>query len=276
VSYFQSDEVRFAGAMTTGPDGKLWFVNDGGASVGRVTRSGHITTHAVAPGGSRDPTSGIALGPSGSLFVASRGLDALHELSIGLGPQCGAALPALFADVDAEHPFCSSIAWSDGEGIAVGYPDGRFLPTRFVSRQTLAALVHRMAGSPRGGKTTCALAPFADVATSSIFCTPIDWLVDEGIASGYADGSFRPDRAVSRQVIAAMLYRYAGSPAGPSPTCTVAPFTDVSVDDPFCGMIAWLVAEGVADGYPDGSFGPTRMVSRQAATAMLAALASLG
>lgn len=99
------------------------------------------------------------------------------------------------------------------------------------------------------------------------FFDEIGWLVDEGIATGYADGTFRGAAAVSRQAMAAFLYRAAGSPLGADPSCASAPFDDVAVGHPFCGEIAWMVDEGITAGYGDGTFRPADPISRQAIAA---------
>ncbi|MCC5953760.1 MAG: DUF4397 domain-containing protein [Acidimicrobiia bacterium] len=115
--------------------------------------------------------------------------------------------------------------------------------------------------------------PFPDVPEGSQFFTEITWMVTNGITTGFADGTFRPTVAVSRQATAAFLYRYAGFPDGLFPTCDVAPFSDVPVDSPFCGEITWMVDQGIATGFPDDTFKPTDAVSRQAAAAFLARFA---
>lgn len=111
-------------------------------------------------------------------------------------------------------------------------------------------------------------AAFPDV-TGPPFCTHISWLVRSGITTGFGDGTFGPTLGVSRQSMAAFLYRAKGSPRGPSPTCTTAPFPDVPISSPFCGAIDWLVDAGVTSGFGDGTFGPTRLVSRQAMASFL-------
>jgi hypothetical protein len=114
--------------------------------------------------------------------------------------------------------------------------------------------------------------PFRDVPSSHPFAAEIGWLVDEGVADGYADGTFGPTAPVSRQALAAFLARYQGAPV-PAGGCPGAPFADVPADHPFCGEIDWLRLQGLATGYDDGSFRPTATVSRQAAVAMLHRLA---
>ena len=69
--------------------------------------------------------------------------------------------------------------------------------------------------------------------------------------------------------MAAFLYRFRGSPNGPKPICTVAPFTDVPVGAPFCGEISWMKSVGISNGNPDGTFHPTDTITRQAMAAFL-------
>ena len=168
-----------------------------------------------------------------------------------------------FSDVGRDHPFHDSIGWLAGVGIASGYEDGTFRPARTVSRQAVAAFLHRYAGEPVASED----APeFSDVDEGHPFHDPIAWLADEGVASGYDDGTFRPEEAVSRQAVAAFLHRYAGEPV----VSEDAPeFSDVDEGHPFHIPIGWLAGEGIASGYEDGTFRPARAVSRQAAAAFL-------
>ncbi len=67
--------------------------------------------------------------------------------------------------------------------------------------------------------------------------------------------------------MAAFLYRYAGSPETPAPTA--APFTDVPARSQFAREIAWLQAEGISTGWPDGSYQPLAPIRRDAMAAFL-------
>jgi hypothetical protein len=69
------------------------------------------------------------------------------------------------------------------------------------------------------------------------------------------------------------MYRLAGSPDGPDPGCTVAPFPDIPANHPFCGEITWLVGTGVTAGYNDGTFKPDNVVTRQSMAAFMYRLA---
>jgi hypothetical protein len=104
---------------------------------------------------------------------------------------------------------------------------------------------------------------FADVPAGHRFAGAIWWLAAQGATQGYEDGTFRPTEPVSRQAAAAMLFR---------PTTQIIPspeFTDVPPDHRFGPAIGWLAAEGLTEGYDDGTFRPTAPVSRQAIAALL-------
>jgi hypothetical protein len=162
-----------------------------------------------------------------------------------------------FVDVSPDHLFCPEIAWAAGAGLVNGWPDGTYRPVLPISRQHFAAMLYRQNGEPpvAGDAPT-----FTDVGPDHLFADAIRWLADEGITTGYDDGTFRPTAPISRQGIAAMFHRAAGEP----PTADDAPtFTDVGPDHLFADAIRWLADEGITTGYDDGAFRPTLAVSRQ-------------
>lgn len=107
---------------------------------------------------------------------------------------------------------------------------------------------------------------FPDVPPNHTFRTEICWAVDQGLTTGYPDGTFRPTVAISRQALVVFLWRLEGEPAGPFPHPTLS---DVPMGEPFHTAIAWGVDEGIVGGYPDGTFRPTAPVSRQAMVVFL-------
>jgi hypothetical protein len=119
-----------------------------------------------------------------------------------------------------------------------------------------------------------ALAGFSDVPASHAFCEPIDWLADAGITGGLGDGSFGTTLPLSRQGMAAFLYRLVGSPEFTPPL--TPSFDDVPVSHPFFTEIEWLAASGITGGLGDGGFGPTLPLSRQGMAAFLFRLAGSG
>ena len=109
-----------------------------------------------------------------------------------------------FSDVGPEHQFYVQIEWMVETGLAGGYVDGTYKPTSPVSRQAMAAFLHRMADSPEPTGTSS----FTDVTAANEFAEAIAWLEEAEIAEGYTDGTFGITRPVTRQAMAAFLHRF--------------------------------------------------------------------
>lgn len=169
------------------------------------------------------------------------------------------------ADVPHLHPFFAAIAFLRHDGITTGYADGTFRPGADITRQAFAAFLYRYVHDAT--PPPCAVSPFPDVPSSHPFCGAIAWMAAEGIAGGFADGGFHPADPISRQAMAAFLYRATNGPA--ILPCVGSAFPDVAADHPFCPHIAWMVGAGVTTGYGDGTFRPTARVTRQAMAAFL-------
>ena len=171
--------------------------------------------------------------------------------------------------------FAEAIDWFIAEGLTTDDAAG-FRPTAPVTRQAMAAFLHRYAEGS-AAPAECTTAPFTDVPVSHPFCAEITWLVEQGITTGYGDGTFRPAAPVSRQAMGVFLERFAGAPMTESQECEASSgFSDVPNDSPFCQSIRWVTAEtGVSGGYGDGTFRPTAPISRQAMASFLMSFSEL-
>ena len=205
-------------------------------------------------------------------------ITAMAMLTVGgpaaAGPLADLALVAAppFADVAPGAPFFDDIQWLYDQGISTGsvQPDGTvlFQPTAPVRREAMAAFLYRFAGSP--DFTAPAVSPFVDVATGDPFYKEIAWLADQGISKGtdMGDGTFqfRPAESVSREAMAAFLYRFMSEPVFTPPASS--PFVDVAPGGSFYKEIAWLAANHISTGTDlgDGTFAfrPSEPVSREA------------
>jgi hypothetical protein len=113
--------------------------------------------------------------------------------------------PVTFLDVLPSHPFFAEIEWMSTSGVTDGYGDATFRPTQPVTRQAMAAFLHRLAGSPPGPFPN---PDFTDVPPDHPFRHEIAWMATTGITDGYPDGSFGDVRDVLRQAMAAFLMRF--------------------------------------------------------------------
>ena len=205
----------------------------------------------------------------------------LAAVGVIVGNEEGVQLHSISGDTEVTAvPQFTDIAWSPFvrqidaialAGITTGYPDGTFRPMASVTREAMAAFLYRQAGEP--AFTPPATSPFTDVTTGHPFYAEICWLASEGISTGWtmANGTkqYRPGQPVSREAMAAFLYRFAGEP---DVAATSTGFVDVSSGHPFADAITWLSEEGVSTGWstPAGAqFKPGASIERQAMAAFL-------
>jgi hypothetical protein len=179
---------------------------------------------------------------------------------------------ATFMDVSTSHPFWEDVEWLFARGITTGYEPGpQFRPVAPVSRQAMAAFLYRMAGSPSFDDP--ASSTFADVGPTHPFFTEVEWMADTGISTGTPGSSkprFKPSDPVSRQAMAAFLYRLAGEPTFTAPSSST--FGDVGTGHPFFAEVEWMAAEEISTGTPASPkplYKPTTAVSRGAMAAFL-------
>ena len=95
----------------------------------------------------------------------------------------------------------------------------------------------------------------------------IDRAVETGIMGGYADGTFGPDDSVSRAQVATILWRSAGEPEADAPDFPDCDYSEASF---YGDAVEWARAEGVIEGYADGSFGPADPITREQLAKVLA------
>lgn len=170
---------------------------------------------------------------------------------------------AEFTDVPVGSKFYAEIQWMSDEGISTGYSDGTFRPLSSVTREAMAAFLYRFHNSPSWDVEDQI---FSDVPPSDTYYTEIDWLAWTGITSGYPDGTYRPRSPVTREAMAAFLYRSYGSPAF---TPSAQHFKDVKAGSKFYKEVEWLASTGITTGWLDGTFRPTQSIARNAMAAFL-------
>lgn len=108
---------------------------------------------------------------------------------------------------------------------------------------------------------------FPDVGDAHAFFFEVCWMAASEVTTGYDDGTFRPLAPVTRQAMAAFVYRLLGEPPFTPP---VTPsFSDVPTSHPFYAEIEWMADLGISEGYPDGTFRPGDTVTRQAMSAFM-------
>lgn len=182
--------------------------------------------------------------------------------------------PRVFTDI-AGTTFEPEIRWLATEGITTGYQQRDctylFAPRATVTRGQMAAFLYRAAGSPTYASPSAS--PFVDVEPSSPFSWYISWLSDQGVSQGWATArgrEFRPNASITREQMAAFLYRFADVEGWKAPARS--PFADVTTTSTFYKEISWLAASGISTGWTVGGatqFRPGASVTREQMAAFL-------
>ena len=195
----------------------------------------------------------------------------------GPKPTIVQVLPVL-EEPEPEHPFSDmgpgdehyeSVLWAYQNGIAKGWEEEddtlTYRPLQPVNRDAMAAFLYRLADSP--AVTPPRTEPFTDVKRGQEHYDAIIWAYQMGITTGWSDRTFRPTQPITRDAMAAFVYRYAGSPERPAPT--ERPFPDVAADSMYAKEIAWLKDEGITTGWWDGTYRPLGPMNRDATAAFM-------
>ena len=176
-----------------------------------------------------------------------------------------------FTDVGMGSWFYDNVKYCYDNGLMIGADASSFVPEGAVSRGQVVTVLYRLAGTPSVAGQTC---PFTDVDES--WCKDaIVWGYNAGVVMGYDDNTFRPDECVTREQLAAFVYRYANDGAAASGK-TLA-FTDGSlVSDYAVPAMNWCINKGVVIGMGDGTLYPQGGSTRAQFAAMISRLALAG
>lgn len=114
------------------------------------------------------------------------------------------------------------------------------------------------------------LLPFTDVSWNHWAYSAVKRVYTRGLMVGVSDTSFAPDQALSRAMLASILYRLAGEPA----VTAENPFTDVPADRWYTDAVIWAAENGIVVGCGDGTFRPNAPATRAQTAVMLYAYAN--
>lgn len=109
-----------------------------------------------------------------------------------------------FNDVSANDWFASAVDYVTGKGMMNGTADNTFSPKANTTRGMVVTVLYRLENQP-----STSAASFTDVASGAYYANAVAWANANGIVSGYGSGKFGPNDKVTREQLAAILYRYA-------------------------------------------------------------------
>lgn len=154
--------------------------------------------------------------------------------------------PFPFTDVPETMWYYDSVYYVYAHGLMNGTAATLFSPGNPTTRGMLVTILYRMEGSPQGA----GWGPFTDVTPGAYYAQPIAWAAWNGIVNGITSTTFAPDRNVTREQMAAILYRYtAWKGWDVSQQGNLFQFTDWQKVQAYARTpLAWAVASGLIQG----------------------------
>ena len=169
-----------------------------------------------------------------------------------------------YTDLNMGEWYHDGIHYCLDEGLMDGVDAGMFAPNATTSRAMIVTILWRLQGSPEVEATET----FTDVSPDAWYAKAIAWAVAEGVADGYGEGLFGPNDAITREQLAAMLWRYAGSPEADGDLSVFADGADTSSWAE--QAMSWAVALGLLTGVDNDRLAPGGQATRaQAATILM-------
>lgn len=177
----------------------------------------------------------------------------------------GSGLP--FADVPSGSWYYDDVAYVYDTGLMTGLTATAFGPNLSTTRGMIVTILWRMENEP-AAKHGC---PFADVRRGSYYEQAIAWASENGIVTGFDAATFAPDRAITREQLAAILFRFAAYRGMDAVTLreNLSSFQDQAAISAYAvSALNWAVGEGLMQGTGD-KLEPTGNATRAQVAAML-------
>ena len=188
-------------------------------------------------------------------------VETIEKLSVCDG---GKDCPAYsYADVIKEAWYHLSVDYVIENKLMIGYTDGSFRPGNDLTRAEMVRIIYNWAGMPAVSGTPA----YPDVVEDAWFTDAIIWATQNGVVEGYDNGNFGPNDKVTREQLAAMLYRYAGEPDVHG---SLSKFKDADTASAYAeDALKWAVEQGILEGYTDDTLRPIRYATRAEIATML-------
>ncbi len=162
-----------------------------------------------------------------------------------------------YKDIPEGAWYSEAVAYCFGYDLMNGMGDGLFQPQGPVSRAMAVTVLFRMAGKP---EPLNAVTGFPDVPEGAWFSPAIAWAVEAELVRGYENGNFLPNQSITREELATLFWRFAGSPEA---TGDMEPFADAGEISAFAvEAVYWSREVGVINGMGESRFVPRGQATR--------------
>lgn len=174
--------------------------------------------------------------------------------------------PAMpFTDVNENDWFYDVVLYAYDNGLMTGVSATEFAPNQTTTRGMIVSMLARLEGV-----TSAEDAGFADVAENDWYATAVNWAASVGVVNGYEDDTFRPNAAITREQMAAILYNYADYKGyDVSARADLSDYADAADVSSWAeDVLSWANAEGLINGMTATTIDPQGATTRAQTAAM--------
>ena len=173
-----------------------------------------------------------------------------------------------FIDVAEQDWFYDDVLYVYENGLMRGTGSDTFSPMASTTRAMIVTVLYRMEGEPESGDNI-----FDDVAEGEYYTDAVAWAAENGIVNGYGDGKFGPNDNITREQLAAILYRYSaykGYDVTVGENTNILSYGDIAeLSDYAFTAMQWACGAGLINGMGDGTLAPKSNASRCQIAAVL-------
>ena len=171
----------------------------------------------------------------------------------------------LFSDIAPDAWYKDAIQYAYDHGLMTGVSDTEFAPEATTTRAMIVSILARLEGVE-----SAQAAGFADV-DDEWYATAVNWAASVGVVNGYEDNTFRPNTAITREQLAAILMNYAAYKGyDVSARADLSHYSDAdSISSWANDVLLWAVAEGLLTGVTDDTIAPQAHATRAQVAAIL-------
>ncbi len=163
-----------------------------------------------------------------------------------------------FNDVSSSDWYYDAVRYVNQNNLMNGTSANAFSPDLDITRGMFITVIYRLEGEPE----TAAAYTFTDVDANEYYASAVAWGSTNGVILGYSDEEYAPDQVISREQMAAIMYRYAGL-KGIDTTAADASYTDAGqITEYAVPGVNYCTAAGLMTGMGDGTFAPLDNTTR--------------
>ena len=174
-----------------------------------------------------------------------------------------------FKDVKKNDWYYEAVEYVANKGLMNGTGNDGFTPDANTTRGMIVTILYRLEGSPEVSMST-----FTDVANTEYYAKAVAWAEKNGIVNGYGEGKFGPNDVITREQLAAIMYRYSNYKkynTSVGEDTNILSYNDISeLSEYAVSSMQWACGAGLVNGIGDGKLAPKGNATRaQLATILM-------